>query len=74
MPPPLAQLVVINHKDNQDEGDGSDGLDDQVTILGEPRRVKHGVVRGRGRGRAYQNVQRRAQQEASQIDHNIDQI
>ena len=57
MPPPLAPLMAINHNDNQYEGHGSDGLDDdQVTLLEEPRRVGHEVVRRRGRGRAYQNV------------------
>ncbi|TYK09709.1 uncharacterized protein E5676_scaffold447G001250 [Cucumis melo var. makuwa] len=72
MPPPLAPPMLINHNDNQDEGDGSDDLDDdQVTLLGEPRRVGHGVVRRRGRGRAYQNIQRRAQQEASQFECNM---
>ncbi|KAA0038045.1 uncharacterized protein E5676_scaffold237G001470 [Cucumis melo var. makuwa] len=75
MPPPQAPPMVINHNDNQDEGDGSDGLDDdQVTLLEESRREGHEVVRRKGRGRAYQNIQRRAQQEAPQFERNIEAI
>ncbi|KAA0047036.1 uncharacterized protein E6C27_scaffold829G00200 [Cucumis melo var. makuwa] len=72
MPPPLAPLMAINHNNNQYEGDGLDDLDDdQVTLLVEPRRVGHGVVRRRGHGKAYQNIQRRTQQETPQLERNM---